>query len=192
MNNDPVNAPNEMASQPEMRKFWDKEKQQDLYRVNDTPAHSHTGSDSPRIDFGDITGRLFYVTYTIPGTSAQTATNYSTFFTALVPCVLLQVSEVHAVKGTVAPSCKVEKLVSGTAPGAGILLNNASFDLTSTNNTPVIAKLSDGSLKGSFSTVGIDTVRDVNLAVGDSLAVRVTGTLTSLQNVVFTCQLLLQ
>lgn len=175
---------------PDLDKFWNKQKVQDQYKVNDIPVHSHTGSDSPQIDFGDIVNKTFVVSVTIHGTSAATSANYSTFFTAQLPCILTAVSEVHATAATVgSPTLTIEKLVSGTAPGGGITLVTPTFDLTSTINTPVF-----GTIVRSYTTTGAAnaTIRNCNLAVGDSLALKVTGTLTSLANVSVTCQFQLQ
>jgi len=192
MTNEKPDVPNTLGDD-QLSAFWDKQKQNDLYRVNDTPIHVHNGTDAPQIDYSDITGKYYVTAHTIVGTAAATSGNYNTFFTALFPCIVMQISEVHSVAGTAGGGCsvKVEKLTSGTAPGSGILLNNAAFDLQSTINTPVFAKLLDGSLKGTYTTTGNSQVRDVSLATGDRLALKLTGTPTTVSNVTITVYMLI-
>ena len=114
----------------------------------------------------------FYVTANLPSTSAQTASNYGHIFTATGPCEVLIASEVHAVAGTSgsAVTLDIEKLTGTTALGSGSSILATAFDLKSTAYTPVQKQ---GTL--------LSTARQ--LVQGNRLALKTSGTLTSLQGV---------
>ena len=94
------------------------------------------------------------------------------FFTARFPCELLWISECHTTAGTGAGSVtlQLEKLTGTQAPGAGANMLNTAFDLKGTANTVV--------LKGTT-----DLTVDTTLAEGDRIALKYSGTLTSLVGV---------
>ncbi len=145
------------------------------FAVSTTPYHLHNGSDSPTVNFNDLGAKYMVIPYTLFGTTASTDTNYSVFFTAPFAITIKQITEVHAVKGTdgSAVTLDIEKLTGTTAPGSGTKLTVSPFDLKGTINTVVTGVLS--------STVGV-----IQLATGDRLALRKTGTLTSVANVTVT------
>lgn len=62
----------------------------------------------------------FYVEANLPSTDPQTAANYGMVFTALRPCEVLEVSEVHGTLGTDggAVTLQLERLTGTTAKGA--------------------------------------------------------------------------
>ncbi len=101
-----------------------------------------------------------------------TATNYGTFFTALVPCEIMMMSERHGTAGTNggAVTMQVEKLASGTAKGAGTNILTTAFSLKTTADTPVFKEPKDF-VAGAFV-----------LIKGDALALEATGTLTDVAN----------
>ena len=142
------------------------------FGVSSTPFHIHNGIDSPRISQSDITRKSTVLTYTLFGTQAATAGNYSVFFTAPYAMSVSKITESHAVLGTDggAVSLDIEKLTGTTAPGSGTKITSAVIDLKGTINTVVTASLS--------TTIGV-----VQLAVGDRLALLLTGTPTSVANV---------
>lgn len=81
----------------------------------------------------------FYVTFTIPGTLAATATNFTHFFIFRHPAEVLRVSEVHSTAGTDlgAVTLDVQRLTGTTAPGAGTSILASTFNLKGTANTVV-------------------------------------------------------
>lgn len=140
------------------------------------PNHRHTGTDSLAISFGDLTNRQQAIWWTIPGTQAATATNYATIFIAPFPCTLVQAFEVHATAGTdgSAVTLQVEKLTGTTAAGSGTSLLSSAFNLKGTANTVQEASIVQSSTNG---------VRNATLQAGDRLALKKSGTLTSVANV---------
>lgn len=70
----------------------------------------------------------------------------------------------------------IEKLTGTTAPGSGTAILTGAFDLTSTANT-----VGSGTLSG--------TVGNLQLAAGDRLGVKLSGTLTALTGLNITVQL---
>lgn len=101
------------------------------------------------------------------GTAPATAANYDMFFIADRPYEIMQISEIHRVKGTNAGavSLNVEKLTGTTALDSGVTVCVSSFDLKGTNYTRV-------------TKVGLD-LQNRLLNAGDHLALKDTGTLTS-------------
>lgn len=129
------------------------------------------------VDFQNVYNKdPFPVTASISGTAAATSGNYGMFYTALFPCEVLAVSEVHAVAGTDAGAVtlQVEKLTSTTAPGSGTNLLASAIDLKGTANTVVYPSLTT-------------TVLNRQLAKGDRLALKPSGTVTAVSGVQVTC-----
>lgn len=104
----------------------------------------------------------FYVSVNLVDTLSQTAANYGIFFIARKPCEVLAIDEVH---GTASSSgtVTVEKLTGTTAKGSGTTISNA-ISTSSTANTVQNATL---------------TASAKQLAIGDRLAIKSGGTLTS-------------
>lgn len=109
-----------------------------------------------------------------PTTTPQTVTNFGYIFTAPFPYEVLSVTEKHAVAGTVSPVLDVLRVPNGTALASGATILKSTFDLTSTANTAVMKQGNSG-----LST---------NRAFGafESIALKMTGTLTTLEGVVVT------
>lgn len=101
------------------------------------------------------------------GTAPTTAGNYDIFFIADRPYEIMQVSEIHRVKGTGAGSVtlNVEKLTGTTALDSGSNVCVSAFDLKGNNYTRV-------------TKTGVDLQNRI-LSVGDHLALKDSGTLTS-------------
>ena len=112
----------------------------------------------------------FYITITLPGTTAATAANYNHFFIARHPCEILVVKEVHGTAGTDAGAVTldIEKLTGTTAAGSGDSILVAGFNLKGTANT--VQSKSGADLTGQ------------TLVEGDRLALEDTGTLTNVAN----------
>ncbi len=89
------------------------------YTLNTTPTHSHTGIDSPKVEFGDILNKQFFAVSTVFGTSAATATNYGTFYIAPASVSLQEMQITYAHQSTSACTIFVEILKPGQASGAG-------------------------------------------------------------------------
>jgi hypothetical protein len=112
-----------------------------------------------------------------PINGAATTTNYSTFFVADRPYQVISVQEIHAVAGTGgACTLDITKDTGTTAPAGGSsVLNGSTFNLQGTANT-------------LQTILGVAT-GVAQLAVGDRLAFKLTGTPTSMTNVTVTVQL---
>jgi hypothetical protein len=148
------------------------------FAVSQIPFHTHNGLDASNVSFQNLTNRNEYLNIIIPGTSAQTATNFGVFFTAPYKCQFKSATEVHGVAGTSTPTLQIEKLIGTTATGSGTSLLQTAFNLAGTANTvqnAVLANLTNA----SFS-----------LNIGDRLGLLVSGTLTTLSHVVVIVQLM--
>lgn len=134
--------------------------------------HTHTGFDMNKVNWSDLQSRIVYIPFTIPGTSPATAANYSTFYISNFVATITSFKEVHAVIGSDAGAVtlQLEKLTSTTAPGSGTSLLTSALSLKATANTVQT---------GSLTT----TLANINLAVGDRLALKLAGTPTSVANV---------
>lgn len=106
----------------------------------------------------------FYVIANLFDTQPQTAANYGIVFTALRPCEVLEISEVH---GTASSSgtVTVEKLTGTTAKGSGSSICTTSFSTATTANTVQTKKTSE--------------LQNRQLSTGDRLAIKSGGTLSS-------------
>ena len=122
-----------------------------------------------------------FVVKDLPGSLAQTAASYGVFFTATRPCYIKAITESHTTAGADAGavSLEVERLTGTTAPGSGTSLQSAVFDLKGTANTTQYAGLRTGST----------LIAQTGLNMGDRLALKKTGTLTSLEGVQVTVEL---
>lgn len=95
-----------------------------VFNIASVPFHVHSGQDSSNISFKDLTSRFFTISYTLPGITPATTTNYSVFYTALFDINISKVTEVHTTLGTSANGVimGVEKLTGTTAPGSGSIM----------------------------------------------------------------------
>lgn len=146
-------------------------KEDSKFKVEDIPAHTHNGVDSNQIDFSDLASNSLYIPFNLFGTSAATATNYGVIFIAPFPCSVYSVKESHQTAGTDggAVTLSIEKLTGTQALNSGVEIM-----------TPL-------SLKGTKDMVvnGVlsDVISNVNMATGDRLALKDTGTLTSVAGI---------
>jgi hypothetical protein len=113
-----------------------------------------------------------YITHSVYGTTAQTATNYGIIFIARHPIEVMRITESHAVAGSDAGAVTLDvlKAGSGVAIASGITLLSSTFNLKSTANTPVVKE-------------GMDLSSDRVLIEGDRIGLVVAGTLTALSDV---------
>ncbi len=111
----------------------------------------------------------FYITANLVDTLPQTAANYGIFFTAIKPVEVMAVSIVF---GTVSTSgtVTVEKLTGTTAKGSGTSILTAALS-TAANASTV--------LNGVVSKVKTSSIVPSQLEIGDRLALKSGGTLTS-------------
>lgn len=100
----------------------------------------------------------------------QTAANYGTFYTAIIPCEVMLAGERHGTAAGAAATLQIEKLSSGTAKGSGTNMLTTAFDLQSTANTPVIKNPKDF-VSGAFT-----------MKIGDALALKSTGTIAAVKD----------
>lgn len=152
---------------------------QNQFGVAQIPFHTHNGADSQRVFFSDLIGRNEFLHVVLPGTSPATASNYGVFFIAPYSCSFVGATEVHGTKGTdvSAVSLQIEKLTGTTASGSGTNLLATGFDLKGNINTVQTAVLAFA-VSNTF-----------NLVKGDRLGFVLSGTPTSVAQLVMVCQL---
>lgn len=152
----------------------DQNNGQNQFGISQTPFHIHNNLDSPAVSFQNLKERNEILHIVLPGTSAATAGNYNVFFTAPYKCIFMSVTEVHSVLGTDASpvTLQIEKLTGTTASGSGTILLSAGFNLKAAINT-----VQNGLL-------ALIPNPNFNLATGDRLGLKLTGTPTSVGNVV--------
>jgi len=123
-------------------------------------------------DFSNLKNRKLYVHHTLVGTEAATAANYGVFWIAPFDCVITEVQEVHQTAGSDggAVTLDIEKLTGTQAPAAGVSALASTIDLKGTANTVVTATLTD-------------TIANKNLVIGDRVALKDGGVLTSVDTV---------
>ncbi len=134
--------------------------------------HFHDGFDTSKVSYMNIQDKTFCVNHTVYGTTAATATNYGVFFIVPSSCTITSVQEVHQTAGTDAGAVtiNIEKLSGIEALGSGDDVLSTALSLKATANT---------------IQTGILTATLINrsLIAGDRLALKDTGTLTSVANV---------
>ena len=136
------------------------------------PTHYHNGFDSNQVNWADLYQRKIWVHHTIIGTVAASTDGYGVFLIVPIACLVTKIQEVHEVKGTNAGAVtlNVEKLTGTTAIDSGSVLLPTAIDLKGTVNTVVTPTLTT-------------TATTRSLARGDRLALKDSGTLTSVFNV---------
>jgi hypothetical protein len=156
--------------QDEIQKLWSTINQ--LQSAPAIPDHFHNGYDVSPINFSMIYQKKVYIHHTLQGANAATASNYGTFWIAPFACLAKSVSEIHQTAGTDGGtvSLQVEKLTGTTAAGAGSNIMGTAYNLKNTANT-----------LQSFALV--TTAASITLAKGDRLALKLSGTPTSLSTV---------
>ena len=125
------------------------------------------------------TNEIFTVTAVLAGDAPATATNYGKFFTAPFKCKVVKVQCVWGVAST-SGTINVERLQGTEALDAGDALltdnTNAGFLTSATADTVTT---------GTLTT----TTANLELSVGNRLALKDAGTLTSMADVVVTVTL---
>lgn len=161
------------------QQVYDANQTADQFGVSQVGFHTHNGSDSPTVNFKNLSNRILILTPSLIGSQAAINTNYSVFFTASFTCIFTGVTEVHDIKGTdgSAVTLQIERLISTQATGAGVSLLGTPFDLKGTINTV------------QTGILAILPQKSFTLNKGDRLGLSLTGTPTSLSQVVLTVQL---
>lgn len=134
--------------------------------------HVHDGIENYKVEFGNLNNRKHVISHTIYGTAATVAANYGHFWIAPWPCFVERISEVHSSAGTDGGSVtlNIEKLTDGVSIGSGTAILSTAFNLKATANTT-----QEGTLTA--------TLVDRRLSTGNRLAMKSSGTLTSVANV---------
>lgn len=147
---------------------WIQKKSSDPLIVD----HFHDGYDTSQIEYTKIKNKVLYINHTVYGTDAATATSYGVFFIVPAPCVIISFQEVHQTAGTdgSAVGLNLEKLTGTEALGSGDEVLSANLSLKATINTVQTGVLSTTLSSRSFTT-------------GDRLALKDSGTLTSIAGV---------
>lgn len=102
----------------------------------------------------------------IPDIILASSSSLTIIWRAPYPCQVVAIVERHSVVGGGGATASYAKVAAGVAPGAGVGLQAAVFDLTATVNTEQTA------------TLGSDAI--CTMAVGDCIARILSGTLTGL------------
>lgn len=132
-----------------------------------------------RFDFTFLKNKVQYITQTLTGIEAATASNYGVFFIAPFPCAILSVREVHGTAGSDGGSVglNIEKLTGTQALGSGVDVLSSDLSLKATANTVQ---------EGVITT----TIANRNLAKNERLALKDVGTLTAVADVAITIEVL--
>lgn len=142
----------------------------DQFAVAQVPFHTHNGSDSPKISFGDLIERIEFVNINLPGFLGQTGNNWGVIFTAPFACNFIGATEIHQTAESTATTMtvQIEKLFGTQASGAGRTLLFPPFDLKAAANTRQTAILNQSSNNTSNHVF--------NLQPGDRLGLVLTTT----------------
>lgn len=117
---------------------------------------SHFRGEDPNVEIGTV----------LQGAQAATVANYGPFFIADRAYEIVQASEAHTALGTGgACTLQIEKLTGTQAPGAGVTVLAAAFNLV-----------------GTVNTVQTQSGSNNRINVGDRLSLKLTGTPTSVAN----------
>lgn len=123
-------------------------------------------------DFQNIQNKdLIPVAVSLFGADAATAAQYGVFFQARRPYKVIEISEIHTTAGSDAGAVtlNIERLSGTEALDSGDAICVSAFDLKGTANTTVPKKATQ--------------LQNVNLAIGDRLALDDSGTLTAVAGV---------
>lgn len=115
---------------------------------------------------------VFEVPAVVPYTQAADANYYTIFYIANQQCFLLEAKLRHGANST-SGVVDVEKLTSGTARGSGVSMIASTFSIASGANA-------------TQRRLPSATLANVQLAPGDSVALKATGTLTNAEHVTVT------
>lgn len=141
--------------------------------------HTHNGKDAEKVEFDNLKDKTLIITHTLVGSDAATAANYGVFFVSPVDGYVNRVLEAHATAGTdgSAVSLNIEKLEDGEALGSGDEVLETDLSLKATANTT------------QYGTINYIRANSA-LNVGDRLALKDTGTLTSVDTVTVTVEII--
>jgi hypothetical protein len=130
--------------------------------------HHHTGIDSNKVTFSDLSNKKIWIRHTLVGANASVAINYGCFFIIPVSAYISVFKEVHETAGVDAGTVTLdlEKLTGTTSPGSGTVIDTAGLSLKSNPNTIQTAKL-------------FTVISTINFSANDRLALKLTGTPTS-------------
>jgi hypothetical protein len=119
-------------------------------------------------EWRNLRGKLERISTSLVSTLPATAANFGVFYIATESCTVEEAWESHTVAGSDAGAVTldIEKLTSAVALDSGVSVLATTFDLKSTANIPVRV--------GPTATIG-----NRQLARGDRLALKDTGTLTN-------------
>lgn len=138
------------------------------YGVGKVPFHVHNGIDSPNVPFQNLSQRTLPIHWTVPGSSAATASNYGTFWIAPFACTVVAVYESHETEGSSGGDVTLTLRKSSSNVAITTFDLKAPDDVTQTGT---ISQAEDGG------------IRVATVAPGESLNLDTTGTLTSVDNV---------
>jgi hypothetical protein len=116
--------------------------------------------------------QYMFVDTTVENTSAATAANYGVFFVAPFICEIVEAWETHAAAGTSgsAVTLTLEKLSPGVALDSGVQVLNSTWDLKASALYPRRVRAAS-------------SLKNRTLSIGNRLALKDSGTLTSVGHV---------
>ena len=112
----------------------------------------------------------FYVTHFVPGTLAETASNYTAFFVPEYPLQIIAVRLRYTNPGSGGSGAALQ--LTRTRPGSTVNILASAFDLTQTANT-------------TYTKRG-RSLQNTTVLPDDFLAISGSGTLTNVQNISLT------
>lgn len=94
--------------------------------------HTHDGVNSPKLTLNDI-----YVTWLLPGDTAQTANHWNSFWIAPIACTVIEINFLSATHATNSCILQVEKLTGTQVPTGGVTLLAANLEMRDTSDSTV-------------------------------------------------------
>lgn len=146
--------------------------------------HNHDGTNSKQIPFSSIIQKKLYVPYNVTG-AATSSSAIGVFFIAPFPMTLSGVWESHGTAGTAggAVTLQIEKLTGTQAAGAGVNMLATAIDLKGAINTVIYYP---DTFTTRFLSQDFDATygtKYVALQGGDRIALKTSGTLTSVADI---------
>lgn len=136
------------------------------------PRHTHSGVDSPRVQYPDIADRKIYVHYTVTNEEATNASAYGVFFIAPETCYVSGVKESHGTASSGAATFQVVRMADGVDIHTGTAVLNDVISGTAAANTVQT---------GVATTV----IENIQLKKNDRLGIKPIGDLAAIEDVAF-------
>ena len=150
-----------------------------IIEFTETEFHTHNGINALPIQYRDLRDTEIIVVHSLQGTAVANSNMFGNIFIAPFKCRMESVRESHRVAAS-AGTLQVEKLTPGTAKGSGTNLLATTIDFTTGANQ----------VQSRSGTTLVTNINSLNLAVNDRLGLTTSGSLASLQDVIFVIKLI--